>query len=224
MKTILGSLCAISVAIASDPQATVWPDEFVINFDSNITYPVPESTSVPVRGVSYYDWTIRSQRIEHSAGAYECTYFYGTDQPCTLFFLKDGLYRILQAPLPAGQEECCLDMPGIGPSPPDWTSSTKPTYNGIVTDSYSALDSAKWTFDTFSDTDQPHMYFEVAPGSEYEGKPLLFTFPAVDGRQDYHYDPTSMKVGPVDDGLFVLPEGCAGKLCSAESKRMRHHQ
>jgi hypothetical protein len=79
------------------------------------------------------------------------------------------------------------------------------------------LNAAKWTFDTFDNTDNPHMYYEVAPGQEYEGYPLLFTFPAVGGRQDYHYDPSSMKKGPEDDDIFKLPDGCAGTLFSTES-------
>lgn len=204
--------------VSSDPTATPWPEEFVINFQSNITTDV-QTPVFPVNGVSYYDWTIKSQRIEHSAGAYECTHFYNTDLPCTLFFLPDGLYRVLSQPLPEGQEECCLDLPGIGASPPDWASRTNPSYNGVVTDEYSQFDAYKWTFDTFPNTDNPHLYYEVAPGTEYEGRPLVFTFPDVEGRQDYHYDPKSMVVAPQDDSLFALPEGCAGRLCNAESKR-----
>jgi hypothetical protein len=125
---------------APAPAATAWPDEFYISFESNITYPSVSTPVVPVAGVAYYDWTIKSQRIEHGAGAYECVEFYDTQLPCTEFFLPDGLYRVLQLPLPQGQtEECCLDMAGIGASPPDWASATNPTYNGQVASSHPRL-------------------------------------------------------------------------------------
>mmetsp|Transcript_9002 Transcript_9002/g.13536 ORF Transcript_9002/g.13536 Transcript_9002/m.13536 type:complete len:223 (+) Transcript_9002:55-723(+) len=217
MNIIYILLSTISLTIASyNPQPTLWPIEFIITFQSNITVTIDQPV-VPVNGISYYDWTLKAQRIEHDPGAYECTNFYATNQSCTEYFLPDGLYRVLQAPT-EGQEECCLDMPGIGALPPDWASSTNPTYNGVTTELYSGLDAKKWTFDNFPNTTNPHMYFEVDSGP-YMGFPLLFTFPAVDGRQDFYYDPASMKVGPVDDSLFELPEGCEGKLCSTSLRR-----
>jgi hypothetical protein len=90
-----------------------------------------------------------------------------------------------------------------------------------MTDEYSQREAFKWTFDTFEGTSDPHMYFEVAQGEKYAGNPLVFTFPAADGRQDFHYDAASMVVEAQEDSLFALPEGCAGKPCS--SKARRHH-
>ena len=217
---IFKSLCVLSffsspaMASVRDPVATPWPLEFVINFKTNIT--TSAESPIPVSGIAYYDWTITSQRIEHEAGAYECTEFYNSTQPCTLFFLPDGLYRIIQEPLPEGQElTCCLDMPGIGPSPPDWASRTHPSYTGVVTDLYSTYEAYEWAFDKLASEYDPHLYREVEAGHEYEGRPLLFTFPAADGRQDYHYDPASMVEGPLEDSIFALPEGCQGTPCTS---------
>jgi hypothetical protein len=85
---------------------TPWPQAFSINFVSNIT--TDEKTPVPISGAMYYDWSIKSQRIEHGPGSFECVNFYNSSLACTLFFTPDGLYRVLTAPLPEGQEECCL--------------------------------------------------------------------------------------------------------------------
>lgn len=213
---------ALVTAKGSDPTSTPWPMEFVIKFETNITTNV-DFPIIPVQGVSFYDWAIKAQRIEHGAGAYECTHFYNSDSSCTLFFLSDGMYRVISAPFPEGQEECCLDLPGIGPSPPDWTSITNPTYNGVYTDAYSSFDARKWTFDAFSDDlDNCHEYQEVSPDDKtYAGRPLIFTFPDANGLQDYHYDPKSMYTGPIKDTIFSLPVGCAGKLCETSTQSMR---
>ena len=45
------------------------------------------------------------------------------------------------------------------------------------------------------------------------GTPLVFTFPAHDGRQDYHFIPNTFQPGPQDASLFALPDGCENKLC-----------
>mmetsp|Transcript_28700 Transcript_28700/g.48422 ORF Transcript_28700/g.48422 Transcript_28700/m.48422 type:complete len:235 (-) Transcript_28700:236-940(-) len=216
----------VTATTSTDPVATSWPLEFSINFETNITTDMNTLiTPSPVSGVSYYNWNLRAQRIEHGAGAYECTNFYNTDQPCTLFFLAEGLYRVLASPLPEGQEECCLDMPGIGPSPPDWVSKTRPSYNGDIIDMYSTLLASKWTFDTMPNTTNPHMYEEVSADEpsnpSLAGRPLYFSFPAVEGRQDFHYDPFSMLEEPQPASLFALPEGCEGLLCSSSTKSMR---
>ena len=55
-----------------------------------------------------------------------------------------------------------------------------------------------------------HIYDEVDNNA---GTPLVFTFPAHEGRQDYHFDPTSLAVGTQDPSLFLLPDGCENNLC-----------
>ena len=203
----------------SDPVATPWPVEFVIDFETNITTSADDGgQDYPIGGVAYYNWNLFAQRIDHDAGSYECTHFYNTDQPCTLYFLSDGQYRVLSDPLPPDQEKCCLDMPGIGPSPPDWASRTHPSFIAEALDSYSQLNAYKWAFDKMPNTTNPHYYEEVSQG-ELVGRPLYFSFPAVDGRQDFHYNPQSLKEEPQPASIFALPDGCEGKLCSTVPSR-----
>ena len=175
---------------------------------------------MPIDGVMYYNWNEKMQRVDHGGGSYECVHFYGTNEDCSIYFTPDGLYRVLSAPLPEGQEECCLDMVDIHATPPDWAITTNPTYNGIVLDEYSNVLTHKYTFDA-DGSDTPHMYYEAASASPSapDGAPVKFTFPVDDGRQDFRYDPKSMKVEPQDASLFVLPDGCQNKLCDTPSRR-----
>ncbi len=117
-------------------------------------------------------------------------------------------------------------MDSIHASPPDWAATQNPTYNGVFKDVYSGFNTNKWTFDTYDPKpENPHMYYEVVYSADnqvnwFQGMPVIFTFPGNEGRQDYHYDPLSLRVGPQDASLFALPEGCARKSCSAPTRRL----
>lgn len=221
------SVSALAVVIGeTTPTPTPWPMSFSIDFVSNITTAVSDpSSSDAVSGKMYYDWNAQLQRVDHGAGSFECVNFYNSDLPCYLYFTPDGLYRILTAPFPEGQEECCLDMDSIHASPPDWMVTTLPTYNGQVKDTYSNMLTNKFTFDLNNTQDFPHMYYELVANAdagvdaELVGNPQLFTFPNDDGRQDFHYDGTSLKEGPQDKTLFHIPRECVMKMCSNPSKR-----
>ena len=39
-----------------------------------------------------YSWAHRAQRVDHGAGAYECSHFYHTSGACTMVFTPAGLY------------------------------------------------------------------------------------------------------------------------------------
>jgi hypothetical protein len=218
MQSLLVALFCVSFVVAATGAPKSWPESFSINFNSNITTDV-STPIVPVPGVMYYDWTVQMQRVDHGAGAYECVSFYDTPLPCTLIFNNDGLYRILQQPLPEGQDECCLDLDFIHASAPDWAANENPTFNGMSLDAYSGFNTNKYTFDNYDPApDTPHTYFEVADIPDYIGGPVLFTFPGNEGRQDYHYEVTSMKVESQDKSLFDIPVECTKKMCTS-SKR-----
>ena len=186
---------------------TKWPEQFSIKFVSNIT---TAGNGIPITGTMYYDWTKQSQRVEHGAGAVDCVHFYNSNLPCTIFFTPTGLYRILEKPLPPGEKECCLDMPSIKASPPDWAIKTNATYNGTITETYSKLRAKEFSFPKLAGPKGCHIYDEV---DDAAGTPLVFTFPAHDGTQDYHFDPKSLEIAPQDPSLFVLPDGCENNLC-----------
>lgn len=235
-------LGALSASTADDPVPTDYPNAFSISFQSNITLDdlnTGDSSFYPIEGFMYYDWDQKAQRVDHGAGSYECMSFYMTTNACSLFFLEAGLYRILDGELPKGQPRCCLDMPGLGPSPPDWASTSNPTYNGVVVDEYSGLEAYEWQYDNLSQKvstawsrNPPqqrigeewsyHVAREATDPSPPDalGVPLLFTFPGTAaGAQDYHYDYQSMKRGAQDPRLFQLPKHCMNTQCPAPSGR-----
>jgi hypothetical protein len=219
---------------------TPYPNAFRIHFVTNVTQ---DDASHPIiNGTLYYDWSIPAQRIDHPAGSYECVHFYNTHQPCSLVFLASGgMYRLLLRPNDGA--DCCLDLPGLGPPPPDWASASNnnnlSTYNGLVYDRFSQRSAHMWSFDKnvtihAGDRSSPlqqqqvgdgggnryvggdyHTMRQVAEyGNEY-GRPLVFTFPGskANGRQDFHYQVETMVIGPQHPLLFQLPHGCANKAC-----------
>ena len=136
---------------------------------------------------------------------------------------------------------CCLDLPSVGAPPPTWAADAHPTYNGIVHDAYTGEFGYQWTFDhtsiflynqltsltpligSFSSSSH-HTLRQVAwsrpgdvarPPSQSLFAPLVFTFPAADGLQDFHYQLDTLVVGPLDDNdnLFTLPDGCEFSPC-----------
>mmetsp|Transcript_6504 Transcript_6504/g.11961 ORF Transcript_6504/g.11961 Transcript_6504/m.11961 type:complete len:353 (-) Transcript_6504:614-1672(-) len=190
-----------------------------------------DNSCYPINGTLYYDWSQRAQRIDHDPGSYECVRFYNTTGGCTLLFLIDGMYRILRPvddtvddskdeDMTASSKttiDCCLDLPNVGPPPPDWASQAPSTWRGVIWDEYGQVLAKEWWFDRFEfasattknsgayyrpdcDTDdsltalQFHTVRQVAfdppnRGTGYEaGLPVVFTFPGkANGRQDMHY-------------------------------------
>lgn len=188
-----------------------WPTQYTIQFKSNITTEV----TMPVMATDntmYYDATVKLQRVDHGAGSYECYRFYNSELPCTIWFTPQGLYRQLTAPLPEGQPDCCLDMPEIKASAPNWAVSTDPlpTFYGTDNDLYSGVLSDHWKYEATDPSTQKgcHEYRQVHGDTGLAGRPLLFTFPVSDGTQDYHFDPSSMVLGAPDASLMALPAGC----------------
>ena len=203
-----------------------YPESFSVTFVSNITRDEMLPAGSTITGTLFYDWANhQAQRVDHGKGSYECQHFYQHEQACSLLFLPDGLYRILHySEDPDNQTDCCLDLAELGPPPPDWQSKANPTYKGIVTDDFSNLKAHEWIFDhvqlsNYGSEDAPadkfHTSRQVASG-DHAGEPLLFTFPSVNGRQDYHYIPETMVIGPQDSQHFTLPFGCMSRVCSKQ--------
>jgi len=196
-------------------QPTPYPAQFTIDFVTNLTA-IDDGEEA---GRMWYDWTLQQQRIDHGAGAYECTHFYATRAPCTLLFNRRGMYRVIEND---NKVPCCLDLPQIGPPPPDW--AVNGTLDGVVYDRVSQNFAYQWTFDhlrgglLFRDDSGGaaapfHTVQELAFG-KYRGRPLTFTFPGkAVGRQDYHFRPESMIVGTMDPSIFSLADGCSEVLC-----------
>lgn len=209
----------------TNPRPTPHPVEFSINFVTNIT---DTDASNPISGKLFYSWPLQSQRIHHAAGSYECRHFYNTSEKCSLLFVKKGMYRFL-----GDDENCCLDLPGVGTPPPDWAMRANPTFVGPVHDAYSGLDTFEWAFDNLTTILSErirkehgvlpyHTTRQVASPQKLAGLPVLFTFPGqANGRQDYHYNVRSIVTGPQDPSLFRLPEDCRNVLCSKQHVKVK---
>ena len=201
---------------------TPWPAAFTVNFLSNVSWPHADFAGA-VSGRVEYSWAERAQRITHGPGAVECVKFYGVHTACTLLTNVDGLYRLLPEPGPT-QSACCLDMPSIHTPPPHWADDGKPSDGGVVSLVLRGgpVTAHDWQYPSTgvcanrtSPTSGCHQYMEGAAGGAFEGKPLLFSFPASDGLQDWYYAPESMRMGPIDPARFALPVGCRGRRCAA---------
>lgn len=218
-------------------QPKPFPVNFQVSFVTNITIAsrdyggtTPEAGEVidadAIGGTLYYDWNLKSQRIDHDAGSYECVHFYNTTtEPCSLYFLEEGMYRIVKSD---GAPLCCLDLKGVGAPQPTWAIDAKPTFNGMVHDDFTGLFAYQWTFDhldpatvassrsssTSAGNLEYHTTRQVALPAKDAGKPLVFSFPGKAlGTQDYHYKIATMVEGPPDPKLFQLPEGCKNVAC-----------
>jgi len=214
---------------------TDWPEQFSIEFYTNVNTTLPpDEQGEFVNGKMYYNWPLRAQRIDHDAGNAECINFYDSKLGCSLFFLPEGLYRVLQEPLPPNQPKCCLDMENIHASPPGWVAEDE-EFLGITHEPYSGYYAYKFDFIPQSTninrytlhktvskfgkgaivSSKYHEYYQVGPLQKYETRPLLFTFPAHDGVQDFHFLPETMDIVSQDKALFDLPEGCQNVKCSS---------
>lgn len=136
------------------PRPTPYPPSFRIRFDTNISRNESDATSEPLHAMLYYDWTIPAQRIDHPAGAYECIRFYNRTDGCQLYFLKNGMYRVVSTELGQAKpstkgktQPCCLDIAGLGPPPPDWSRQANPSFRGLKRDAYSGYSSYEFVFD-----------------------------------------------------------------------------
>jgi hypothetical protein len=214
--------CETAVSWEEERQPTPYPISFRIPFFTNVSDDSDDRATVS--GMLYYDWTIRSQRVDHGAGSYECVHFYNAlDEPCSLFFTPSGMYRVLpdnnKTTLP-----CCLDLPDIGAPAPTWAESANGSYHGMVYEEYSERLAYQWTFNQVDSRNLVvdrssafHTALEVAEGS-YTGRPLTFTFPGrAQGRQDYHFTVELMYIGPLAKSIFDLPDNCARTLCQDSS-------
>lgn len=235
------ALAVTSTVASSDIAPTPWPYSFSVPFQSNLSWSAPFH-AVGIDGALRYDYSLRAQRVDHSAGALECLHFYNSPNGCSLLMLADGMYRMLPSPQPPGQPACCLDMPSIHAPPPAWANASGRTDALRVKIPYaygSEAAAVGWQYpftgkctSRLQGTDSGcHSYYEVAGNthdnndadaqwlppttttSSTAGLPRLFTFPVHGGRQDWYFDPTSLKAGPVTGDAFVLPEGCAGVQC-----------
>ena len=191
---------------------TPYPVNFQVAFVTNVTDLENETA---IGGRLYYDWSLKGQRVDHDAGAYECNHFYQTNDACSLYFLEQGMFRVLS------DGSCCLDLAEVRTPPPTWARNVNSTFNGMVRDEHSGLFAYEWTFDHLDPpASRPmanfhyHTTREVALPQKDAGKPLVFTFPGKAlGRQDYHYRISTLVEGPQDPILFELPTGCETVVC-----------
>jgi len=206
-----------------------WAEAFTIPFISNISWSGNQTIgSAPdaVTGTLLYDWSQRSQRTDHAAGAVECVKFYATRGPCSTIMTEKGMYRILHDPLPSpSTPRCCLDMPSIHANPPGWAAAGS-VDAGASKLPHGSAPCHEWHYPgaghggecgTRNTSDSGcHIYMAAVVDGTVPGKvPILFTFPAAEGRQDQYYDTAKIQYGPVDPSAFALPAGCASTRCDA---------
>eukprot|EP00003_Mantamonas_plastica_P030903 TRINITY_DN7815_c0_g2_i1.p1 TRINITY_DN7815_c0_g2~~TRINITY_DN7815_c0_g2_i1.p1 ORF type:complete len:154 (+),score=30.30 TRINITY_DN7815_c0_g2_i1:102-563(+) len=141
-----------------------------------------------------YDWDLKSTVVFHGPGAMECQKFYNTSDPCILYFTEQGLIAFIPS-----ESKCCLDIPGIGASPPNWLANAGYAYNG--TETINDVPCRRWEKEGF----QAHIYWDsVLPNLDGVHVPCKFSFPQKDAPQDYQFF-TASYTTDVDKTAFKLP-------------------
>ena len=132
-------------------------------------------------------------------------------------------------------------MPSLTTPPPDWIQQGKFTWGGIVTIKRASGEDMKGLAYRYpqtgncSDMNVPasgrkgrpdsdsgcHSYLQVTDDPPWDGRPLLFTFPAAGGLQDWHFEPETEHGKGIDESTFALPPGCADALCPKPSATLR---
>ena len=208
-----------------------WPVIFTVSILTNLSWQVEPDLRHAALGNVSYDWTQQAQRVDHGAGNFECAHFYKSTSGCSLIMNSNGTYRLLPQPVPAGEPECCLDIPTIFAPPPNWAANGSPTSGGVdvlvpyVGDSTLAFlypESGKCNVRGSGNNSGCHSYYDIE-GIGYTAQPILFTFPANFGLQDWYFLRTTMAVqlAPLPKSRFELPAGCATTLCPKSSARSR---
>ena len=211
----------------------VWPHTFTMNITTNLSWSVQSTMDAGVPGVLSYDASQQVQRVDHQAGGFECSHFYNATQGCTLIMNTQGTYRLLPLPLPAGQPACCLDMAGIGAPPTNWANLDNPVkstdtnvrvpYSDYLTDAFQYPTSGTCNTRGNGTDSGCHSYNLLPQVSKKKTIPVLFTFPANLGKQDYYFWPDTMVVStdPLPASLFDLPDGCAARKCPTSVDRKK---
>ena len=151
------------------------------------------------------------QRILHGAGARECVRFYKTDSECSLVFQKGlGMFALTDR-----DTRCCLDMPGLETPPVNWTL-TEHTFWATKRFKGKMCHGFRYGAGGHSFSAQAeggHIYWQ----DSQSGLPCAFEFVGDDSLA-FFFDVDSVKLGPQDDRLFVVPASCNATRCSAPSQ------
>jgi len=166
----------------SSPSPPLWPNEFSIAF--------VDQGGIP--GMMYYNWDIKAQRVDHAAGATECTRFFNTSDPCSLYFGPKGFNAFFPK-----NKTCCTGL-NIGIVRPDFLKNQ--AYHGVVA---CPCDSGLLCDSWGGDAKGEHKYFSVVKN----GTPCAFLFkPTSD--ENFLFDTWSFQVGPQNPKLFSIPTNC----------------
>jgi hypothetical protein len=206
LSTLLCAAASAAAAAGAGQIPAVWPDQFSVDFLTNITTGSNERNH-SIANTLYYDWNLKAQAVVHGPGAFECAHFYNTTGGCTLLFTAKEMYRLLAAPT-MGQQDCCIDLPDLGTVPPTWASLG--TFLGNISDPFNGVLVEEYAFPASAGPMGMHSYLETAQSH----KPASFTFPSDDGLQDYHFLEHTQVIGPQKKAMFDVPADCLGVLCT----------
>jgi len=184
--------------VYADPPAPVWPDQFQIDFDETLYYPIIGSHSTS--GRYYYDYTNRRYRIDRKNGRFDrycglngIKAFQNT--PCT-HLVVDGIRWIVY---PEKKEccQCCSEANGCGILKPNWLEGAEflGEANGLF----------KWNKPGL----QPNYYFDRMADR------IMLKIEQVPNDTQFFRPETFNKTISNPSKVFTLPSYChIGKRCS----------
>jgi hypothetical protein len=160
------------------PTAPVWPEAFNVSFTTN---------NGTVKGMLYYDYSQRAQRIDHESGNYECVHFYNTSGACSLVFTATDMYAIIH-----DSGLCCHDL-NVGTVSPSWAANA--TFLGVDTIQGRSCNHWQKTHQFWSEVDS--------------GLPCEFGFPGKsNGTQNFWFDLDTWYAGFQEPAHFQLSAQC----------------
>jgi hypothetical protein len=168
------------MSLQQAPPPSIWPDAFTINFKSG-----------QQNGKLYYDWTQKRQRIDHTAGAYECVHFYNTSHSCQLIFTEHAMWAVISF-----EKRCCKDL-DVGVVRPTWLQNatflgTK-VLDGVLCNHWGNLGE--------------HEYYDTQQMVHNTHIPCKFTFP--NPLQDMNFVLATFRLeSRLNPHLFDLPDNC----------------
>mmetsp|Transcript_473 Transcript_473/g.605 ORF Transcript_473/g.605 Transcript_473/m.605 type:complete len:198 (+) Transcript_473:30-623(+) len=178
--------CLKSSSPTSTPstKSIIWPSEFSQQF-------ITPNGQFQSSGTLYFSEALKTTRIDHSPGSFECFKFYNTTQGCSLIMNEKGLHRILD------NQNCCLDMPNIKSTNRDWMINATFVGEKII----SGRNCFHWT--------NIHDYYTNVEGDPRI--PCLFTFPPAP-QQNMIFLYYSFDLSKIPKAIFELPKNC-NKRC-----------
>eukprot|EP00771_Trimastix_marina_P002732 gnl/Trimastix_PCT/389.p1 GENE.gnl/Trimastix_PCT/389~~gnl/Trimastix_PCT/389.p1 ORF type:complete len:212 (+),score=42.32 gnl/Trimastix_PCT/389:87-722(+) len=183
----------VAASQSDEKKPPVWPFGFSIAASFPPPYhPCPSGSIHEHDTWLYYNWTIRAQRLDHTAGHHECVKHYNTSEPCTLINRGHDMWVIIP-----NKRICCRDM-RLGMVKPTWLEK----FHFVENQDMCGYPTAHWKKPEFGGM----WYAEYWQTTTPDRSPLRWS--PGDRKDQWIFDPSTYRIEEQDASLFSLPDYC----------------